>query len=52
MQIPFRTDIKEEINLIHDRLIYGKQYPYALSFTDFVNSEISRMIAEENIRPS
>jgi len=46
MEIPFRTDINGEINLIHDRPIYGKQYPY------FVNSEISRMLAEEIIRPS
>jgi len=52
MQIPFRTDIKGEINLIHDRPIYGKQYPYALSVTEFVNIEISRMLAEEIIRPS
>jgi len=52
MQIPFRTDIKGEIHLIPDRPIYGKQYPYALSLTDFGNSEISRMLAEEIIRPS
>jgi len=29
IQIPFRTDIKEEINLIQNMPIYGKQYPYA-----------------------
>jgi len=52
MQIPFRTDIKGEINLIHDRPIYGKHYPYAFSVTNFVNSEISRMLAEEIIRLS
>jgi len=52
MQIPFRTDKKGEINLIHGRPIYGKQYPYALSVTDFVNSEISRVLAEKIIRPS
>jgi len=40
-----------EINLIDDRPIYGKQYPYALSVTDIVNSEISRILAEEIIRP-
>jgi len=32
-----RTDIKGEINLTHDNPIYGKQYPHALSVTDFVN---------------
>jgi len=52
MQIPFRTDIKGEINLIYDRPIYREQYPYALSVTDFVNSDISRMLADEIIRRS
>jgi len=52
MQIPFRTDIRGEINTVNDRAIYSKQYPYALSASDFVNSEISRMLKEEIIRPS
>jgi len=51
MQIPFRTDIRGEINTVNDRAIYSKQYPYALSASDFVNSEISRMLKEEIIRP-
>jgi len=51
MYFPFKTDIKGEINLIDDRPIYGKQYPYALSVTDIVNSEISRILAEKIIRP-
>jgi len=38
MQIPFTTDIKGIINLIHDRPMYGKECPCAFSFTDFVNS--------------
>jgi len=44
MRNPFRTDIRGEI--------YSKQYPYALSASDFVNSEISRMLKEEIIRPN
>jgi len=36
MQITFRTDIYWEINLIHDRPIYGKQYPYAFSVTALI----------------
>jgi len=52
VQIPFRTDIRGEINTINDRAIYGKQYPYALSVSDFVNSEINRMLNENIIRPS
>jgi len=52
VQIPFRTDIRGEINTINDRAIYGKQYPYGLSVSDFVNSEINRMLNENIIRPS
>jgi len=40
MQVPFRTDIRGEINTENDRAIYSKQYPYALSASDFVNSEV------------
>jgi len=43
MQIPFRTDIRGEINTVNDKANYSKQYPYALSASDFLNSEISRM---------
>jgi len=52
MQIPFRTNISGEINTVNDRAIYSKQYPYAQSASDIVNSEISRMLKEEIIRPS
>jgi len=31
MQVPFRTDIRGEINIEKDRAIHSKQYPYALS---------------------
>jgi len=34
---------------MNDRAIYGKQYPYALSVSDFVNSEINRMLNENII---
>jgi len=40
MQVPFRTDIRGEINTENDRAIYSKQYPYALSASDFVNSKL------------
>jgi len=52
MQIPFRTDIRGEINTENDRAIYSQQYPYALSASDFVNSEVNRMLKEGIIRPS
>jgi len=52
MQIPFRTDIRGEINTENDRAIYSKQYPYALSASDFVNSEVNRTLKEGIIRPS
>jgi len=39
VQVTFRTDIRGEINTENDRAIYSKQYPYALSASDFVNSE-------------
>jgi len=52
MQIPIRTDIRGEINTENDRAIYSKQYPYALSASDFVNSEVNRMLKEGIIRPS
>jgi len=52
MQVPFRTDIRGEINTENDRAIYSKQYPYALSASDFVNSEVNRMLKEGIIRPS
>jgi len=52
MQVPFRTDIRGEINTENDRAIYCKQYPYALSASDFVNSEVNRMLKEGIIRPS
>jgi len=52
MQVPFRTDICGEINTDNDRAIYSKQYPYALSASDFVNSEVNRMLKEGIIRPS
>jgi len=52
VQIPFRTDTRGEINTINDRATYGKQYPYALSVSDFVNSEINRVLNENIIRPS
>jgi len=51
-QISFRTDIRVEINTENDRVIYSKLYPYALSASDFVNSETSRVLKEEIIRPS
>jgi len=46
MQIPIRTDIRGEINTENDRAIYSKQYPYALSASDFVKSEVNRMLKE------
>jgi len=52
MQVPFRTDIGGEVNTGNDRAIYRKQYPYALSASDFVNSEVNRMLKEGIIRPS
>jgi len=52
MQVPFRTDIRGEINTENDRAIYREQYPYALSASDFVNSEVNRMLKEGIIRPS
>jgi len=52
MQIPFRTDIRGEINTENDRAICSKQYAYALSASDFVNSEANRMLKEGIIRPS
>jgi len=52
MQVPFRTDIRGEINTENDRAIYSKQYPYALSASDFVNSKVNRMLKEGIIRPS
>jgi len=50
--IPFRTDIRGEINTENDRAIYSKKYSYALSASDFVNSEVNRMLKEGIIRPS
>jgi len=47
IQIPFRRDIRGEINTVNNRAIYSKQYPYALSASDFVNSEVSRVLKEE-----
>jgi len=52
MQVPFRTDIRGEINTEYDRAIYSKHYPYAVSASDFVNSEVNRMLKEGIIRPS
>jgi len=52
MQVPFRTDIRGEINTENDRAIYSEQYPYALSASDCVNSEVNRMLKEGIIRPS
>ncbi len=52
LQIPFRTDIRGEINTLNDRAIYSKQYPYALSVSDFVINEINRMLNDQIIRPS
>jgi len=52
MQVPFRTDIRGKINTEKDRAIYSKQYPYALSASDFINSEVNRMLKEGIIRPS
>jgi len=52
MQVPFRTDIRGEKNTENDRAIYSKQNPYSLSASDFVNSEVNRMIKEGIIRPS
>jgi len=52
MQVPFRTDIHGEINTENDRAICSKQYPYALSASDFVNSKVSRMMNKGNLRPS
>jgi len=52
MQVPFRTDIRGEINTENDRAIYSKKYSYALSASDFVNSEVYRMLKEGIIRPS
>jgi len=49
---PFSTDICDEINTVNDRAIYSKQYHYALSASDLVNSEMSRMLKDEIIRPS
>jgi len=51
MQIPFRTDIRGEINTVNDRALYSKQYPYAQSASDVVNSGISQMLKKER-RPS
>jgi len=52
MQIAFRTNIRGEINTVNDRAVYSKQYPYALSASDFLNFEISRMLKKETIWPS
>jgi len=52
MQVGIRTDIRGKINTEKDRAIHSKQYPYALSASDFVNSEVSRMMKEGIIRPS
>jgi len=47
MQIAFRTNIRGEINTVNDRAVYSKQYPYALSASDFLNFEISRMLKKK-----
>jgi len=52
MNITFRTDIRGEINTVNEKAICSKQYPYALSASDFVNSETIRMLKEKFIRPS
>jgi len=52
MQVHFRADIRGEINTENDKAIYSKQYPYALSASDFVNSEANRMVKKGIIRPS
>jgi len=52
MQVPFRTYIRGEKYTENDRAIYSKQYPYALWASDFVNSEVNRMLKEGIIRPS
>jgi len=52
MQVPFRTNIRGEINTENNRAIYSKQYPYALLASDFVNSEVNRMMKKGIKRPS
>lgn len=52
MRLPFRTDIKAEINTIAGTPIWSKQYPYPMSVNVFVNNEIKKLLDDGIIRPS
>jgi len=48
MQVPFRTDSRGEISTEDDGAIYSKQYPYALSASDFVKLCKNLSLAGQN----
>ena len=50
--LPYNTQIEATINTSTQQPIYSKSYPYPMSATDFINSEIASLLKDGIIRPS
>lgn len=50
--LPYNTNIFATIRTINDEPTWSKQYPYPMSASSFVNSEIERLLSGGIIRPS
>lgn len=50
--LPYNTNIVATINMENDEPIYSKLYPYPMGVSEFVNSEIKKLLTDGIIRPS
>lgn len=50
--LPYNTNIVATINMENEEPIYSKLYPYPMGVSEFVNSEIKKLLADGIIRPS
>lgn len=50
--LPYNTNIVATINMENDEPIYSKLYPYPMGVSEFVNSEIKKLLTDCIIRPS